>query len=77
MLFAFIFMGVSAFSEANGFSAVINSILPAVAGLSMGSGKTDYSKINQQISKNGSNLRNPDQQNHQSNQELVISPKNS
>ena len=36
MLFAFIFVGVSAFSTADGFSAVINSILPAVAGLSVG-----------------------------------------
>lgn len=38
LLFVFIFMGVTAFSTADGFSAVINSILPAAAGLSMSGG---------------------------------------
>ena len=41
MLFAFIFVGVSAFSTADGFSAVINSILPAIAGLSMSAKSSD------------------------------------
>ncbi len=46
LLFAFIFVGVTAFSTADGFSAVINSILPAAAGLGMGGGqKSDNTKI--------------------------------
>ena len=42
MLFAFIFVGVTAFSTSDGFSSVINSILPAVAGLSMGARQVDH-----------------------------------
>lgn len=45
LLFAFIFVGVTAFSTADGFSAVINSILPAVAGLSMSAQKADNTKL--------------------------------
>lgn len=56
LLFVFIFMGVTAFSTADGFSAVINSILPAAAGLSMSGGGgsgggADNSKLFRTLSK--------------------------
>lgn len=37
LLFVFIFVGISAFTTGSSFSAVINSIFPAVAGLGLGS----------------------------------------
>ena len=51
MLFAFIFVGVTAFSTSDGFSSVINSILPAVAGLSMGARQVDHEKLFKSLSK--------------------------
>ena len=51
MLFAFIFVGVTAFSTSDGFSSVINSILPAVAGLSMGARQIDHEKLFRSLSK--------------------------
>ncbi len=71
LLFAFIFIGVSAFSTADGFSAVINSILPAAAGLSMGAQKKENSKIFRQLSKSSLKDRINDKQDHQVDEDCV------
>lgn len=39
LLFVFIFLGISAFSRAEGFNAVVNSLMPLTAGLAAGSKK--------------------------------------
>ena len=41
LLFAFIFFGISAFGKADGFNAVINSIMPITAGLAVAARKLD------------------------------------
>ena len=41
LLFVFIFLGISAFSKAEGFNAVVNSLLPLTAGAAMAARKVD------------------------------------
>ena len=78
LLFAFIFMGVTAFSTADGFSAVINSILPAAAGLSMSGGGSggssgDNSKLFRTLCKLSMTCRANNREDCESNADCVIS----
>ena len=41
LLFVFIFFGIVAFSKADGFNAVVNSIMPIVAGVAVAARKLD------------------------------------
>lgn len=50
VLFAFIFVGIQAFSYANSFGSVVNSIMPAGAGVSV-SGKKEDGKMESIMSK--------------------------
>jgi len=45
LLFSFIFVGIKAFAVGGAFSAVINSVLPAVGATGMGSGEDKKKKI--------------------------------
>ena len=51
LLFAFIFIGISAFSSTSTFGSVINSALPALAGVSLSLKKEDQDKIIRTLSK--------------------------
>ena len=54
LLFVFIFVGISVFSSNNTFSSVINSALPALAGVSLSLKKENQDKVMESLSKTNS-----------------------
>ena len=45
LIFAFIFFGIKAFASVRSFDSVVSSILPAMAGLSLGSSTEEVKEI--------------------------------
>lgn len=51
LLFVFIFIGLAVFSSSSTFNTLINSTLPALAGVGLGMRKTDEGKLLKSLGK--------------------------
>ena len=57
LLFVFIFVGISVFSATTTLSTIIDSTLPALAGIGLALRKKDKSKLLKSLGKHGSSCR--------------------